>query len=376
MEVITVKKFFSILTLGLISIVLLSCGVSTSANETAKSYNYTVKDISNFHKFLLAEETEENINSKPYNLNNDDEWNVFDLCLMKRSILNQQGRTGNTLVAYFSRTGNTEKVANHIISLTGADKYVIEAAVPYTDEDIAYSNPSCRANIEQNDKTVRPEIAEPIDNIMDYDIIYLGYPIWWGEEPRIIDTFLEAYDFSDKTIIPFATSGSSGIAVSENNIRNLGVEIGTQLSGKRFSANASEEDVSAWLDTLELSQKTENTIINIEANGKILTSTLENNSSAKAFADLLKDKSLTLELDDYGNFEKVGALPKSLPANDKQITTEPGDIILYQGDKITIYYDKNTCSFTKLGHIENATQNELKSILGDGSVTVTFSLKK
>ncbi len=370
------KKLFSILTLGLISIVLLSCGVSTSANETAKSYNYTVKDISNFHKFLLAEETEENINSKPYNLNNDDEWNVFDLCLMKRSILNQQGRTGNTLVAYFSRTGNTEKVANHIISLTGADKYVIEAAVPYTDEDIAYSNPSCRANIEQNDKTVRPEIAEPIDNIMDYDIIYLGYPIWWGEESRIIDTFLEAYDFSDKTIIPFATSGSSGLAVSENNIRNLGVEIGTQLSGKRFSANASEEDVSAWLDTLELSQKTESTIINIEVNGKILTSTLENNSSAKAFADLLKDKSLTLELDDYGNFEKVGALPKSLPANDKQITTEPGDIILYQGDKITIYYDKNTWSFTKLGHIENATQNELKSILGDGSVTVTFSLKK
>lgn len=373
---ITVKKLFSILTLGLISIVLLSCGVSTSANETAKSYNYTVNDIGNFHKFLLAEETEENINSKPYNLNNDDEWNVFDLCLMKRSILNQQGRTGNTLVAYFSRTGNTEKIANHIISLTGADKYVIEAAIPYTDEDIAYSNPSCRANIEQNDKTVCPEIAEPIDNIMDYDIIYLGYPIWWGEEPRIIDTFLEAYDFSDKTVIPFATSGSSGIAVSENNIRNLGVEIGTQLSGKRFSANASEEDVSAWLDTLEFPQDTESIIINIEVNGKILTSTLENNSSAKAFADLLKDKSLTLELDDYGNFEKVGALPNSLPANDKQITTEPGDIILYQGDKITIYYDKNTWSFTKLGHIENATQNELKSILGDGSVTVTFSLKK
>lgn len=112
------KKLFSILTLGLISIVLLSCGVSTSANETAKSYNYTVKDISNFHKFLLAEETEENINSKPYNLNNDDEWNVFDLCLMKRSVLNQQCRTGDTLVAYFSRTGNTEKIANHIISLT------------------------------------------------------------------------------------------------------------------------------------------------------------------------------------------------------------------------------------------------------------------
>ncbi|MDE5917006.1 MAG: hypothetical protein K2G62_02635 [Oscillospiraceae bacterium] len=370
------KKFFSIFTLGLISMVLLSCGVSTSANETTKSYNYTVNDISNFQKFLLAEEKEEHLNNKPYNLNNDDKWNVFDLCLMKRSVLNQQGRTGDTLVAYFSRTGNTEKVANHIIALTDADKYVIEAAVPYTDEDIAYNNPSCRANIEQNDKSVRPEIAEPLDNIKDYDIIYLGYPIWWGEEPRIIDTFLEAYDFSDKTIIPFATSGSSGITASENNIRNLGVEIGKQLSGKRFSANVSKEDVSAWLDTLELVQNTEKTCINIEVNGKILTSTLENNSSAKAFADMLKDKSLTLELDDYGNFEKVGALPQSLPSNDKHITTEPGDIILYQGDKITIYYDENTWSFTKLGHIDNVTQNELKSILGDGSVKITFSLKK
>lgn len=258
----TVKKLLSILTLGLMSILFLSCGISTSADETTKTYNYTVKDISDFQKFLLAEDAGESLNGKSYNLNGDDEWNVFDLCIMKRSVLNQQGRTGDTLVAYFSRTGNTEKIANHIISLTGADRYVIEAAVPYTDEDIAYNNPSCRANIEQSDKTVRPEIAEQLENIKDYDIIYLGYPIWWGEEPRIIDTFLESYDFSDKTIIPFATSGSSGITASENNIRNLGVKIGMQLSGKRFSANASEEDVSAWLDTLELPHSTEKTRIN------------------------------------------------------------------------------------------------------------------
>lgn len=92
----------------------------------------------------------------------------------------------------------------------------------------------CRANQEQNDKSCRPEIAEPMESIDSYEVIYLGFPIWWGEEPRIIDTFLESYDFSDKTVIPFCTSGSSGIATSEKNIRNL-VPIGNLLEGKRFS---------------------------------------------------------------------------------------------------------------------------------------------
>ena len=159
----------------------------------------------------------------------------------------------NTLVVYFSRTGNTEKIAEYLIEITNADSYVIEAAVPYTDEDIEYNNDSCRANQEQNAKTVRPEIATPIDSIDSYDTIFLGYPIWWGQEPRIIDTFLESYDFSDKTVIPFCTSGSSGIETSENNISEL-VTIGNQLEGKRFPAGASKDEVKEWYDTLNLNK--------------------------------------------------------------------------------------------------------------------------
>ena len=159
----------------------------------------------------------------------------------------------NTLVVYFSRTGNTEKIAEYLINITNADSYVIEAAVPYTDEDIEYNNDSCRANQEQNDKAVRPEISNPIASIDSYDTIFIGYPIWWGQEPRIIDTFIESYDFSEKTVIPFCTSGSSGISTSEKNISEL-VTIGTQLEGRRFPAEASEDEVKEWYDTLDLNK--------------------------------------------------------------------------------------------------------------------------
>lgn len=159
------------------------------------------------------------------------------------------------LVVYFSRTNNTEKIAQMITEYTCADSYEIEAAVPYTDEDIEYNNSSCRANKEQNDKSVRPEISEPIGSIDQYDFILLGYPIWWGEEPRIIDTFLESYDFSDKTVIPFCTSASSGIGTSESNIAQL-IPIRDQPEGRRFSADASEDEVKEWVDSLNISDIT------------------------------------------------------------------------------------------------------------------------
>lgn len=372
---IALKKLISVISSGMIALTAFVSGaVSTGADETAEQSVYTVQDVQNLQNFLLAKPAEETLKDKPYDLNHDGVWNVYDLCLMKRQLLNQpENETSNILVAYFSCTGNTETIAEYLIDLTDADSYTIEAAVPYTNEDIQYSNSSCRANQEQNDKSVRPEISGAIDNMESYDIVFLGYPIWWGEEPRIIDTFLESYDFSDKTVIPFCTSGSSGISASENNIRNL-VPIGEQLSGKRFSANASVDDVSAWLDTLDLPLKAEEQKLNIDVNGYTLTVSLADNSSAQALKKLLKDAPLTLELHDYGNFEKVGALPETLPRNDERITTEPGDLILYQGNQITIYYDVNTWNFTKLGHIDNITQEELKEILGDGSVTVTFSL--
>ena len=107
-----------------------------------------------------------------------------------------------------------------------------------------------------------------------------------------------------------------------------------------------------------------------------LTATLADNSSAKAFYTLLQKGSVTVNMHDYGSFEKVGPLPESLPRNDTQITTTAGDIILYQGNQITIYYDRNSWTFTRLGKVDNVTQAELKKILGSGNVTAVFTVKE
>ena len=129
-------------------------------------------------------------------------------------------------------------------------------------------------------------------------------------------------------------------------------------------------------EILSTSEKETETKMNIEVNGHTLTATLADNSSAKAFAELIRSEPLTIEMNDYGGFEKVGRLSKNLPKNNEQITTEAGDIILYQGNQVTIYYDENTWNFTRLGKIDNITQAELKEILGTGSVSVTFSLER
>lgn len=113
--------------------------------------------------------------------------------------------------------------------------------------------------------------------------------------------------------------------------------------------------------------------MNITINETTLTATMEDNSSAQALLDMLKSSPLTLDMYDYANMEKVGTLETTLPTNDQQITTEPGDIILYQGNQITIYYDNNQWSLTKLGHIDNVTAEELRQLLGGGNVTATFS---
>ena len=377
------NKLISILasTVIAVSAMMTTSGtIKTSADADAFSAatektTYTIQDVRNLQDFILAKPVEEDLTGKPYDLNGDDRWDVYDLCLMRREVLKNPNTAydNDTLVIYFSRTGNTEKIAEYLIDITNADSYVIEAAVPYSDADIKYQDDNCRANKEQNDKSVRPEIANPIASIDSYDTIFLGYPIWWGQEPRIIDTFLESYDFSDKTVIPFCTSASSGIATSEKNIKAL-VPIGNQLEGRRFSSGATKEDVKAWYDTLPLNEEKSDNKLKISVNGTELTATLEDNSSAQALTELLKQGNITVDMSDYGNFEKVGNLPQSIPKNDEKITTVPGDIILYQGNKITIYYAENTWDFTKLGHINNITQEELKTLLGDGDVTVSLSI--
>ncbi len=287
------KIFLSVLAVMIASVSVIGCGnaekhtknkaeiQATAVSETLSSeqeIKFTIDDIRDLQDFLLAKPTDKDLRGKPYDLDGDGAWTVFDLCLMKRQLLQSMqppvNEAENTLVVYFSRTGNTEKIAEYLIDLTDADSYVINAAVPYTDEDISYGNSSCRANQEQNDSSVRPEIAEPIESIEQYDTIFLGYPIWWGQEPRIIDTFLESYDFSDKTVIPFCTSHSSGISTSERNIKNL-VKIGEQLSGRRFSADCTKNDVSEWLGELGLLKEREIGVFDFNSKTVMLNSGYE-----------------------------------------------------------------------------------------------------
>ena len=155
------------------------------------------------------------------------------------------------LVAYFSATGNTEGIAQHLQAVLGADLYEIIPAEPYSDDDLNYNASDCRANQEQNDPDARPAIDGSVDNMEDYEVIFLGYPIWWGDAPKIISTFLESYDFDGKTIVPFCTSGSSGIGNSVEPLADL-ADSAVWREGTRFAPGASQEEVAAWVDGLGL----------------------------------------------------------------------------------------------------------------------------
>ncbi len=123
-----------------------------------------------------------------------------------------------TLVVVFSATGTTKGVAEKIAALENADLYEIKAAQEYTDADLNWHDSGSRTTLEQNDKSVRPEIGSERISLEGYEKIYIGYPIWWGEEPRIMDTFVESYDFTGVTMIPFCTSGGSGVGRSGKNL--------------------------------------------------------------------------------------------------------------------------------------------------------------
>ena len=124
-----------------------------------------------------------------------------------------------TLVAYFSASGVTARTAKEIAEAVGGDLYEIRPAQPYTSADLNWMDKKSRSTLVMNDPACRPAIAEPVEHMEQYDTVFVGFPIWWYVEPRIVDTFLEGYDFSGKTVIPFATSGGSGIAKAEQSLR-------------------------------------------------------------------------------------------------------------------------------------------------------------
>ena len=150
-----------------------------------------------------------------------------------------------TLVAYFSASGTTAKVAKKMAEAIGADLFEIKPETPYTGADLNWQNKNSRSSVEMNDRSSRPAVAVKVADMPQYDVVFVGFPVWWYREPSIIDTFMESYDFAGKTVIPFATSGGSGLGDSAANIQKLakGAKV---VNGKRFSGSASAEELKAW----------------------------------------------------------------------------------------------------------------------------------
>ncbi|MCD8301136.1 MAG: flavodoxin [Clostridiales bacterium] len=153
------------------------------------------------------------------------------------------------LVAYFSATGTTAKIAKKLAAAAGADLYEIEPEVPYTGADLDWTDKSSRSTIEMNDPASRPTIVKNLPDMGKYDIILLGFPIWWYEAPMIIHSFLESCDFSGKIIVPFATSGSSGMGKTNEKLK-ASCPGAVLLPGRMMNDNPSEADLRAWVERI------------------------------------------------------------------------------------------------------------------------------
>ncbi len=155
------------------------------------------------------------------------------------------------LVAYFSATGNTRRVAQNLAKAVDADIYEIKPAKPYSDADLDWTNKSSRSSVEMADHSSRPEMIKDDFSVKAYETIYLGFPIWWYIAPTIVNTFLEKHDFSNKKIILFATSGGSGLGKSIDNIKTSVSDSTKVINGKVFNTNISVEELKNWVETLK-----------------------------------------------------------------------------------------------------------------------------
>jgi flavodoxin len=160
----------------------------------------------------------------------------------------KENKQMKTLVAYFSATGTTKGVAQQLAEVTGADLHEIKPEKPYTDADLDWQDKQSRSTIEMEDKSSRPAITEKLPNMQEYDVIYIGFPIWWYTCPTIINTFMESYDFKGKTVIPFATSGGSSIKKACEDLKTAYPEVNWK-EGKLLN-RASKSEIEEWISGL------------------------------------------------------------------------------------------------------------------------------
>ena len=156
------------------------------------------------------------------------------------------------LVAYFSASGVTANAAKTLAKAVGADLYEIKPEIPYTKADLNWMDKNSRSSLEMKDKTYRPAIADKDAKIEDYEVIFIGFPIWWYVAPTIINTFLESYDFSNKTIVLFATSGGSGFGKTVQELKTSVSSTANIIEGKLLNRGISEDALASWIESLNL----------------------------------------------------------------------------------------------------------------------------
>ena len=227
------KKVITILISLLMILSLAACGNSVSQTRQPSTEEKPAAGTVN------SEESAENTDTSEGQTNESE----------NPVILEEQGT--KMLVAYFSATNTTRGIAEHIANGLNADIYEIVPEEPYTDADLNYNDNNSRTTIEMNDPDARPAISGSVEDMEQYDIVFIGYPIWWGEAPRIVSTFVESYDFSGKIIVPFCTSGGSGVGSSATNLEQL-TDGADWLPGKRLNGSDSQDTVMEWVNGLGL----------------------------------------------------------------------------------------------------------------------------
>lgn len=227
------KKIVTLFLAGLLTFSLAACGNTTESSETQNSQSQTES----------AEESTAPESSEATSTTED----ASDA----GETPSTEGAESNVLVVYYSATGNTEEAAGYIADLTGGTLFELEPADHYTDEDLNYSDDNSRVSQEYADESLRDVelVADTVENWDNYDTVFIGYPIWWGIAAWPVDGFVEANDFTGKTVIPFCTSASSGLGESGELLAEL-AGTGDWQEGMRFRSSVSEEDVQTWLTEL------------------------------------------------------------------------------------------------------------------------------
>ena len=211
----------------------------------------TKREPANLQNWLLTKA--KNAHGNDYDLNHDERWDVFDLCLMRQEVAESMDTAdSNTLVVYYSASGTTEKIADYIVEAMNADTFVITPVQPYSDADLDWTDQTSRVVMEHNDENRHTELVSvDVPDWESYDNVFIGYPIWWREAAWVVDDFVKENDFTGKNVIPFCTSMSSPLGDSGTLLAEM-AGTGNWLEGMRFTSSSTKETVQSWATGLDL----------------------------------------------------------------------------------------------------------------------------